>query len=257
MSYDERISDDEWSLYREDDYADTNYEYAVSSDQGCDTIDYSFAVISGVQDHIGCLKNALGPSWTRVSHSATALAAEKGHLECMQYIDGMKGFDWCEDTTLIAAKFGHYDCLKYAAENGAELTYCGDLALIEEVHGKVWWLEIPWFEGTTSYIVSVNKLECLKYVIANGCAWDEETVQTAAAHGSTECLRYCLEMECPYDICSMDATRAMVLDICVESMRWRHAVNKVRWFRIRARYRPDGIGYIAAKASFEGATLAI
>ncbi len=43
---------------------------------------------------------------------------------------------------------------------------------------------------TVNYATAYGHLECLHYLVENGCDWDHTTINNAIAHGRKECLEY-------------------------------------------------------------------
>jgi hypothetical protein len=55
----------------------------------------------------------------------------------------------------------------------------------------------PWNEWACYWAAYYNFLDCLKYLHESGCHWNEETCFTAFDHNNKECLKYLIDNECP------------------------------------------------------------
>ena len=83
------------------------------------------------------------------------------------------GFSWY--TIFAAIDYNHLDCLKYTFKYGRNVDGCKT---------------DDWFDGMIEGTAGDGYLDCMKYLLENGCPWGTEAFNSAASHGNLNCLKY-------------------------------------------------------------------
>lgn len=141
-----------------------------------------------------------------------------------------------------AAKDGHLACIKYAHMNGYNI-YRIFLANMIFVYVFICFISCrcPWSKWVASAASENGQLECLQYILANGCMRDDVCICMAAANtGNLACLKLAVSFGCPVDATTTaSAARKGIIDCLVYlyeelSCPWdaRTCASECRYFYI-------------------------
>lgn len=115
--------------------------------------------------------------YTKTGHDYRAMniSAIKGHLDCIKFLHS-KGCLWDHETCTMAVMRNNYDCLKYLLENGC----------------------VP-SVTTMNVAAKHNRLTHMKLLHDYNCEWNHRTINTAIERRSVECLEYLIGNGCDMD----------------------------------------------------------
>lgn len=126
---------------------------------------------------LDCVEFLLNNNAANYNERALAYASTGGHLEILQYLTN-NGFKATTDSPCnSAAAAGYLDCLKHLIELGS-----------------------PWSEGTFLYASTHDSASILHYLHENcGSHFNEQAAHAASLSGRVNCLKYLLSNGCDYD----------------------------------------------------------
>ena len=107
-----------------------------------------------------------------------------------------------------AGKKDNFKCLQYIYDSGLTNVFiCDAVAKGGSLFGLKF-LQRIWSKNTPDCAATGGHFDCLKYLIENGCEYEEDNViYSAACGGNVECIKYLREMGCVWheDMCAVAA----------------------------------------------------
>lgn len=129
------------------------------------------------------------------------IAAENGWLDLLMWAQNNEYPHDCR-TFLLASEHGHLSILKWSFDNGLQEEWVPRMSTIAAKNGHLEIVKLLFTisphlcnEWTCSYAAMFGHIEILKWLINNGCPYDEFTYKYAAQFGYLEILKWIREKE--------------------------------------------------------------